>query len=1368
MKSPGLSAIFGILLISWAGASYVNAQAVLRVTEVMSSSGPGGTADWFEITNYGNAAADITGYKMDDNSFSSSSAVTLSGVTTIAPGESVIFVETATPLTDLPAFRIFWGLPAAVQVGSYTGSGVSLGSGGDGVVVYTGSNVEINRIQATGAATTGSSFYYVYNSSGALLSTGNPVSAEGTVGAFKSVNALGNIGSPGASASSLELAFTSSLNKFAKVGQTYSSPITFQKKNGTDVATLSIVSGPAWLTLSSISQSGATLTGTPSVTQTGPQTITLRLSVVGQTTVELTGIITAFNTQPKVVLNEYNAVSGTSLHASLDGDLRLGRIEGNGGDWFELVVRGAGFGTTLDMRGWKIQVSQVTGGARLADTITLSQNNFWAAVPAGMILTFTEDNLAEGGYDTALNADNRLSSAKYSWSNIWLGDSALIASVAGDSTAGIGTTSSGISISGDDTQIAVLNASNGYEFGPVGEGTWRYPEVNSTSNFYLSIDPGGVVDPTLVQADSRYSAIYFGKDPAVVSTFGLPNIGTAGIQPFFGVNPPYLASRPWRFAREGQLTLATTDYRQNENHSMTFEVRGKAGASLPSWITVTPGGLFADIDLAPALGDAGIYELELVLTDTVTSVQTVESYTVVVLPATSEVLVNEFNAVSSLNRLNGGVIPVPADGDGVDTFFGTVDGNGGDWLELVVVGNGSAGTTDLRGWKIEIDDGAGSKFVADEIIVLSQDPYWAAVPNGTILTITEKTSAEGGLDTWIHKVNRLGQAGGSAAGNGAYAWSNIHYLDPVYIDQTVSTFGDGLGISSNNTQIRILKPRSGTAGQFDVVAGPVGEGVQPLAGVNNTEVWELEIDPTPSVTPYLPDVVTDTTTFIYDDGNGSTFGSPNTFTGGTQAQNFSAFKTASSAPTFSNQPDKYAVEGVSYTWTAVTADAENSSVTVTKVSGPTWLSVSGKTLSGTPAQGSAGFYDVELSASDGSTTTPLKFRLTVFNNDPSMILNEYNAVDNSGTTLTYLDGGTQAQDSVGGTASDLYFGRVAGNGGDWVEFVVTGSGSAGTTDLRGYTIEIDEGASSGYFAAKIRIKLSQNSFWAAVPNGTILTFTESSTAQGGMDTNLTAANNSTTTGSRWANVWIGDSSLITYTDLLTNGYSITAGVVSGISIDDTETQFRILNSSNYPIFGPSGEGIAPLNKISNTDVLELEGNPTATVLPTDRSDDTVTPPKNGYDNSSKDSTFGAPNQWHLGSGGVLTTQDFTPYKSTLVTDGYAQYLASKGLAAGTAFDARVNGVQVGLMYAFGTATGSPANNGVVAVPTMSGNTMTYVFDIKNDSAIGVTYQTSTDLVNWSVAQPVGTNSGTSPTGFLKKQVQVSGSGKLFIKLNVTR
>jgi len=967
-------------LLGWMGAASAQAQAVLRITEAMSSSGNGGTVDWFEVTNYGTTAADITGYKMDDSPFSSALAVPLSGVTTIAPGESVVFVESATPATDVPAFRTFWGLADSVQVGSYTGSGVSFGSGGDGAAIFNAANTEITRV-TFGTATTGRSFYYVYNSSGTMLSTGAPISALGTVGAVTSANPLGNVGSPGISASSLDLAFTSGINKFAKTGTLYSSPITFHKKSGSDMATLSIVSGPAWLLLANVTQSGATLTGTPTTSQTGPQVVTLRLSVTGQTPAELTGTITVFNTQPKVVLNEYNAVSGANLHASPDGDLRLGRIEGSGGDWLELVVRGTGFETTVDMRGWKIQVSQVTGGARLTDTITLSQDSFWAAVPAGMILTFTEDNLAEGGYDTALNAENRLSTAKYAWSNIWLGDTALVASVTGDSTSGIGSTTSGINISGDDTQIAVLNAGNGYEFGPLGEGIWRYPEVNSTSNFYLAIDPGGVVDPTLVQADPRYSAIYFGKDPVVVSTFGLPNIGSAGIQPFFGVNPPYFATRPWRFAREGQTTAAAADFRQNESHGMTFQVRGKAGGTVPTWLTVTAGDVYADIDLAPAVGDAGIYELELVLTDTSNSAQTVEPYTVVVLPATSEVLVNEFNAVSSPKQINGGVIPVPADGDGVDTYFGTVDGNGGDWLELVVVGNGSAGTTDLRGWKIEIDEGAGTKFLADDVIVLSQDSYWAAVPNGTILTITEKTTAEGGLDTWIHKVNRLGQAGGSGLNDGGYAWSNIHYLDSTYIDQAASSVGDGLGISSNNTQIRILKPRSGVAGQFDVVAGPVGEGVQPLSGVNNTEVLELEVDPAPTVSPYLPDVVTDSTVVIYDDGNGSTFGSPNRFTGGTQAQNFGAYRTPNSAPTFANSPMRDVEAGAAYSFHAATADAEGQGVTVSVTQKPSWLNFSGGVLSGTA--GAGGVYPVELVATDSAgATTTLKYQLTVIESAP--------------------------------------------------------------------------------------------------------------------------------------------------------------------------------------------------------------------------------------------------------------------------------------------------------------------------------------------------------------------------------------------------
>jgi autotransporter-associated beta strand protein len=124
-----------------------------------------------------------------------------------------------------------------------------------------------------------------------------------------------------------------------------------------------------------------------------------------------------------------------------------------------------------------------------------------------------------------------------------------------------------------------------------------------------------------------------------------------------------------------------------------------------------------------------------------------------------------------------------------------------------------------------------------------------------------------------------------------------------------------------------------------------------------------------------------------------------------------------------------------------------------------------------------------------------------------------------------------------------------------------------------------------------------------------------------------------------------------------------------------------------------------------------------------------------------------------------------------VTDGYSLYLSSNGLPADTAFDSKVNGVTVGLKYAFGSANGMPQNNGITALPVVSGNQLTtYTFDVKDDSALTVTYQTSSDLVTWAPtpAQAVSPGTGSSPTGFLKKQAQATGSGKLFFRINVAR
>ncbi len=161
MKLPFLPAVAAI---SAALTLSAHAAAILRITEVMSS---GDTQDWFEITNYGDAAADLTGAKMDDNSFNFALSVALNGVTTVAPGESVIFIESAGG-AGVDAYKTDWSTPPSLQVGYYSGSGVGFSSSGDGVVVFDSGGTEITPRTSFGAATSGTSFYWSYDSAGTL------------------------------------------------------------------------------------------------------------------------------------------------------------------------------------------------------------------------------------------------------------------------------------------------------------------------------------------------------------------------------------------------------------------------------------------------------------------------------------------------------------------------------------------------------------------------------------------------------------------------------------------------------------------------------------------------------------------------------------------------------------------------------------------------------------------------------------------------------------------------------------------------------------------------------------------------------------------------------------------------------------------------------------------------------------------------------------------------------------------------------------------------------------------------------------------------------------------------------------------------
>jgi hypothetical protein len=154
-------------------------------------------ADWFEVTNTSASAVSVSGWKMDDNSHTFANAVALNGISSIGPGESVIFIETDTPAATATAFRTLWfgaGPPAGLQIGSYSGSGVGLGTGGDEVNLYdAGGALQANV--AFGASPAGPTFATFDNHAG-LSGTISLLSVLGTTGAA-AANDANEIGSPG-------------------------------------------------------------------------------------------------------------------------------------------------------------------------------------------------------------------------------------------------------------------------------------------------------------------------------------------------------------------------------------------------------------------------------------------------------------------------------------------------------------------------------------------------------------------------------------------------------------------------------------------------------------------------------------------------------------------------------------------------------------------------------------------------------------------------------------------------------------------------------------------------------------------------------------------------------------------------------------------------------------------------------------------------------------------------------------------------------------------------------------------------------------------------------------------------------------------
>jgi uncharacterized protein YjiK len=179
---------------------------ISEVTPWASGNAPY-AADWFEVTNTGTTAVDITGWKIDDNSNAFANAVALRGVTSIAAGKSAVFFEgDATGSTDAAiaaAFSTAWfgsaTLPDGFLLGSYGGAGVGLSTGGDSVNLYNASGSLVTGV-SFGASPTASPFATFDNKAGlggtATLPTISTLSVAGTNGAILAADKI-EIGSPG-------------------------------------------------------------------------------------------------------------------------------------------------------------------------------------------------------------------------------------------------------------------------------------------------------------------------------------------------------------------------------------------------------------------------------------------------------------------------------------------------------------------------------------------------------------------------------------------------------------------------------------------------------------------------------------------------------------------------------------------------------------------------------------------------------------------------------------------------------------------------------------------------------------------------------------------------------------------------------------------------------------------------------------------------------------------------------------------------------------------------------------------------------------------------------------------------------------------
>jgi hypothetical protein len=291
----------------------------------------------------------------------------------------------------------------------------------------------------------------------------------------------------------------------------------------------------------------------------------------------------------------------------------------------------------------------------------------------------------------------------------------------------------------------------------------------------------------------------------------------------------------------------------------------------------------------------------------------------------ADLIINEFCAVGSEKWLETDTY---AGSNAEDTYFawlanpsngsskitgtmpnGRIQGNGGDWIELVVIKD----HLDIRNWQIRwaevggleangSDIWYGNGNVEQGILQFSNDTLWSNLRSGTIITVIESSVIYVDTTNGMNQTYNVGPSQAEATlnvdtdtsfdpNNGDW-WINVSVRgesgrpNPLItsVHNVLSHPSWDFGVGNDDWQAQINK----TDGTLEW--GPVGEALAPAGwggtGISSKEVGRLEKDPSANRTGA-----------DFDDADSSSFGMPNVWGDPIKSQDFRALRAWLNPPT---------------------------------------------------------------------------------------------------------------------------------------------------------------------------------------------------------------------------------------------------------------------------------------------------------------------------------------------------------------------------------------------------------------------------------------------------------------------------------------